>query len=379
MLNCSISGNKNTMRIRLPYGINIGMVLSVIFLVTAHVSVRAQGHGTPPKVSCVLQQSSNSTSYQNIAIPYNASNGTEVSDWFTLASHSWGCSIHKGVAYPGTSFSFISKATPSGNSLGSNATYKINNQLGYKVQWRAVVTPTAPSSSTFKVCAFSFASITSSANQEASKTLCTINSSIIDALNGIISANITIEFRAKIVKIGNLSPGASGNVSFSLSNVKLRDNYSGSSSAQVTYTVTGPPTCTVSAHPSFINLGSVTSPQLPQNGSGTNPQGFGFNLSCTPGIGTVKYRLEDYPTGTNPSNNVLKNTASWPATGVGIQIRNASGNGSVNFNQDINLPGWNSSTGGTYSVGLSARILRTSATTQPGGLSSQMVLKVKYQ
>jgi len=145
------------------------------------------------------------------------------------------------------------------------------------------------------------------------------------------------------------------------------------------YTMSGPPSCTTSVHPVIVNLGSITASQIPNIGDGAGQQPFSFVLSCTPGSGTVKYRLESHPNAVALSNNVLPNIASNPAIGAGIQIRNASGSDKPAFNQDIDLPDWNSSTGGTYFVNLSARIVRTEQATSPGNLNSQMRLVVKYQ
>jgi len=140
-----------------------------------------------------------------------------------------------------------------------------------------------------------------------------------------------------------------------------------------------PPSCTVNAAPSLVYLGSVSESQVPTVNSSTPGQPFSFVLTCTPGSGSVKYRLEAHPHATTLVNNVLPNTAFYPANGVGIQIRNTNGSSLPPFNTDIDLPDWNGETGGAYFVDLSAHIVRTEQTTSPGNLNSQMRLTVKYQ
>jgi len=339
----------------------IGVVLAAFVMMAVHTSANAQF----PSLNCNNLYLSGFTAYKSFALDPNLPNGAVVVDWFDLASHGRKCDSYK------TSFTFSVLFRPTGLSPSGSGTYRLNDYLGYQLQWK---TDSSQSGSGQVFCDKPWTSVTTPVNNSANITICSANPL------GTKSVTVTVKFRARIVKIGNVpSNASSGTLNFAAANVRFGAVYAGESPAQINYTLPPPPSCNVSAQPSFINLGSVTPPQIPSVGSATSPQPFSFILSCTPGRGAVKYRLEDYPTRAAPSNNVLRNTASWAAAGVGIQILNASGSGLPSFNNDINLPGWNSNTGGTYTVGLSARILRTQQNTSPGSLNSQMQLTVKYQ
>jgi len=368
---------KRAIKNRLPHAFNIGIIFMALVSATTHVSVKAQGIGPGPSANCTAQQSSVPTTYQNITVPGNVANGTPVTDWFPLSSHQWKCNVNGGVM-GGGSFSFITRATPSGfsdssPSFGGSRVYHINNHLGYQVRWR-VITTTATGG--FASCNAGVSGINSSVNQEESRTVCSVGSPGGQTMSG----TMTLYFDARMVKIGNIPSGTYGTVNFSLSNVRLHGTYTGVSSAQVTYQAAPPTTCNVSAQPSFLNLGSVTPPQIPFVNSSANPQPFNFVLQCTAGSGTPKYILESHPTPYTLTNNVLPNTANGAAYGVGIQIRNSAGTLLPWFNQNTDIPGWNGSFGGMYTIGLQARIIRTTQNQlNPGNIWSQMRLRVIYQ
>jgi len=303
---------------RRAINVGIGAAVTALIMVVAHTSVYAQTNLPSYSGHCYSVQAAQSQ-WQSIIIPHNAPNNTAVGNWFSLPVHSWNCTFTRtNTTSPNTRNANI---TPGISPVGtitvdgkSYSVYPISSSLGYVAQWSiggcyTSQTTWAPMGSAGRTCSLP-----------------------IGAIGQPTYSSVHVSLQVRLVKRANLSPGAQ-TTTFQVASLRIHpfnaqpytDGYH-YPYAYVQYTVQGPPpppTCNVSAQPTFINLGSVTPSQIPFVNSGANQQPFNFMLQCTAGTGQVKYRLESYPTAYTLTNNVLPNAASGPAYGVGIQILNS--------------------------------------------------------
>ncbi|WP_213296949.1 fimbrial protein [Paraburkholderia sacchari] len=92
-------------------------------------------------------------------------------------------------------------------------------------------------------------------------------------------------------------------------------------------------------------------------------------------IHSIQYRID--PTAGTLATNVAALTGTPSATGVGIQLFTASG-GVFPLSTLQTLSGYNSATGGNYTIPLTARYYRTGPVTA-GPADTAMTLTISYQ
>ncbi|MCP3017735.1 fimbrial protein [Cupriavidus basilensis] len=102
-----------------------------------------------------------------------------------------------------------------------------------------------------------------------------------------------------------------------------------------------------------------------------------FN-NCPPGFARVGYTLTPIGGPLPALAGALPVAGGSTAKGVAIQLTGTNGTPAT-FNQPLPLSAYSSSTGGSYTVPMTARYIQTEATVTPGTISSMMSVLVDYQ
>ncbi|WP_321840401.1 fimbrial protein [Paraburkholderia bannensis] len=135
-----------------------------------------------------------------------------------------------------------------------------------------------------------------------------------------------------------------------------------------------------------VPMGTFKTTDFPGVGAlSPNPAGFAIQLLNCPGgtavsgtqagqIHSIQYRID--PTSGTLATNVAALSGSPSATGVGIELFNSSG-AVFPLSTNTTLSGYNSASGGSYSIPMTARYYRTGAITA-GPANATMTLTVSY-
>jgi len=353
--------------------ISIHIAAIALVMVAAHTSAHAQANIPSYSASCG-QIPAGSSQWQSFTVPPNLGNNQVFGNWFSIPVHSWNCTLTRTRATGGNTRNFnviFSTGNNTGTTINvdgsSYRVYSISQSLGYIVRWQI-------GGCNQSLNWISIGNITRS---------CALP--LASQIGQSSYATVHVNLQVRMVKRANI-PSGTNSTTFPIATLRIESvNASPGTTAYhypqayVQYTGPSPTTCTVFAQPSSLNLGSVIPPQIPFVNSNANWQPFSFQVQCTAGTGTPRYYLESHPTPYSLTNNVLPNTASSAAYGVGIQILNSAGTLLPVFNQSTGLPNYTAGTGGTYTVGLQARITRTLNQVSPGNIWSQMRLRMVYQ
>ncbi|EHP41766.1 Fimbrial protein [Cupriavidus basilensis OR16] len=111
--------------------------------------------------------------------------------------------------------------------------------------------------------------------------------------------------------------------------------------------------------------------------SGTRRFELRFN-NCPPGYARVGYTLTPIGGPAPAFAGALPVPGGSTAKGVAIQITDSNGTPAM-FNQRLPLSAYSTSTGGTYSIPMTARYIQTEATVTPGTISGMMSVLMDYQ
>lgn len=135
-------------------------------------------------------------------------------------------------------------------------------------------------------------------------------------------------------------------------------------------------TCTVSN----INVPMGVQPASGFQGINTRmtPTDFAINLNnCPSGINSIKYRLDPTTTIINPTKSVVTLQSSSTASGVGVQILDASSN-PLPLGVDNVFSGY-AATGGNYSIPLKAAYYQTGYIAKGGSANTSLTFTMTYQ
>lgn len=135
-------------------------------------------------------------------------------------------------------------------------------------------------------------------------------------------------------------------------------------------------TCTVSN----INVPMGVQPASGFQGINTRmtPTAFAINLNnCPSGINSIKYRLDPTTTIINPTKSVVTLQSSSTASGVGVQILDASSN-PLPLGVDNVFSGY-AATGGNYSIPLKAAYYQTGYIAKGGSANTSLTFTMTYQ
>lgn len=128
-----------------------------------------------------------------------------------------------------------------------------------------------------------------------------------------------------------------------------------------------------------VSMGTYKSSVFTGMGSSTNPVSFNVALNnCPAGMTKIQYQF-DAPGGvTDTSNGVIALTAASTATGIGLKLMDSS-NTALKFDTRYQLSGYNTATGGSYTIPLKAAYYQTAAAVTAGTANAVMTFMMTYQ
>ncbi|WGS47927.1 pilus assembly protein (plasmid) [Burkholderia sp. JSH-S8] len=160
----------------------------------------------------------------------------------------------------------------------------------------------------------------------------------------------------------------------------------------------GPFTVATSGHVSYsltstiINVAACTTPNVTVNMGSTMQSAFkGIGSSTTPpvavnvavnacpsGLTSIQYQFNPVNAVLDSTNGVLALSSDSTASGIGLQLKDNSGN-ALKYNTQYTLTSYNTSTGGSYTIPLKAAYYQTSATVKPGSANAVLTFTMTYQ
>jgi major type 1 subunit fimbrin (pilin) len=129
-----------------------------------------------------------------------------------------------------------------------------------------------------------------------------------------------------------------------------------------------------------INMGTHRNTEF--NGVGSSTSSVSFNIAlngCPVGLKSIQYQID--PTTAivqGTGNSVVTLNGSATAQGIGLQLLDGNGNPFV-LSTPVTFSGYNSSTGGSYTIPLRARYYQTDATIGSGSANTAMTFTMTYQ
>jgi major type 1 subunit fimbrin (pilin) len=101
--------------------------------------------------------------------------------------------------------------------------------------------------------------------------------------------------------------------------------------------------------------------------------------ACPAGLTTIQYQFNSVNAVLDPTNGVLALSSTSTATGIGLQLKDANGN-PVQYNTtQYTLAAYNTTTGGSYTIPLTAAYYQTAATVTPGSANAVLTFTLIYQ
>ncbi|KAF1057817.1 pilus assembly protein [Burkholderia gladioli] len=188
-----------------------------------------------------------------------------------------------------------------------------------------------------------------------------------------------------LVKTGTITAGTvSGGVLFEGASVTAMD-------------INGPYTIATSGRKSFslsqtiINVAACTTPnvtvtmgsykQSAFTGVGSTTPAVAFNVgvnACPAGLNSIQYQFIPVNAVLDTTNGVLALSSDSTAAGIGLQLRDNSGK-ALKYNTQYTLTSYNGSTGGSYTIPLTANYYQTSASVAPGSANAVLTFTMTYQ
>lgn len=130
----------------------------------------------------------------------------------------------------------------------------------------------------------------------------------------------------------------------------------------------------------LVPLGTHSPTEMASIGSTTQAVAFHVSLnSCPAGLNQIQYRIEPVTTVVNSAQSLVALDASSSASGVAVQLLNAAGTAAAPLSTSTfqTFSGYNTSTGGSYTIPFQARYYRTGAIT-PGTANTSMTFTMQY-
>lgn len=131
-----------------------------------------------------------------------------------------------------------------------------------------------------------------------------------------------------------------------------------------------------------VNLNNHAASDFASVGATSAPVPFNFEINkCDPGLTSVSYTFQPASGVTlqgSGNNQYLTLDSSSTASGVGVQVLYDDGITAVPFNTKTAFSGYNTSTGGSYTIPMKARYVRT-GTISPGTANSAAEFVMAYE
>jgi major type 1 subunit fimbrin (pilin) len=99
---------------------------------------------------------------------------------------------------------------------------------------------------------------------------------------------------------------------------------------------------------------------------------------CPPGMDSIKYQIDPVTTVIDSGNSVVALDGTSTATGVGVQLLNSDATAAFPLGTPATFSGYNTSTGGYYTIPLKARYYQTDATVGAGKANTLMTFTMTY-
>jgi major type 1 subunit fimbrin (pilin) len=129
-----------------------------------------------------------------------------------------------------------------------------------------------------------------------------------------------------------------------------------------------------------VNLGSHQQSEFTGIGSVTkSPVGFNIAVNACPGgLTKIQYQFIPLNAVLDATNGVLALSSSSTATGIGVQLKDGSG-AALKYNTQYTLSGYNTTTGGSYTIPLTAAYYQTASSVTPGSANAVLTFTLTYQ
>ncbi|HDR9756255.1 TPA: type 1 fimbrial protein [Burkholderia cepacia ATCC 25416] len=316
----------------------------------------------------------------SVTIPRDAAVGTLLTGWFSTlnVSNYYTCSV-SGVAVAGMVFEPQS-LTKAGMTVAgpSGATYTVWNTNVPGVGVAIGVTTYANQCGTQPWIDLS-KSTTSQIPLPWAGWVCNTSGTVTSITNGG-------QIQAALVKTGPVTAGTvTGGVLVVGASVT---GTSGSGS----YTVAASPLVSFSLTPTIVNVAACTTPNVTVNmgsplqseftGIGsTNKQAVSLNVAvnaCPTGLNSIQYQFIPVNAVLDSTNGVLALSSGSTATGIGLQLKDGNGN-ALKYNTQYTLTSYSKSTGGSYTIPLTARYYQTAAKVTAGSANAVLTFTMTYQ
>ncbi|WP_186199907.1 fimbrial protein [Burkholderia gladioli] len=188
-----------------------------------------------------------------------------------------------------------------------------------------------------------------------------------------------------LVKTGTITAGTvSGGVLFegtSITSMNINGPYtiatSGRKSFSLSQTIINVAACTT---PNVtVTMGSYKQSAFTGMGSSTPAVAFKVGVNaCPAGLNSIQYQFVPVNAVLDTTNGVLALSSDSTAAGIGLQLKDNSGK-ALKYNTQYTLTSYNGSTGGSYTIPLTANYYQTSASVTPGSANAVLTFTMTYQ
>jgi major type 1 subunit fimbrin (pilin) len=129
-----------------------------------------------------------------------------------------------------------------------------------------------------------------------------------------------------------------------------------------------------------VNMGNHSASEMSGIGSTTSSTSFSIALNaCPAGMPGIQYEIDPITTIVGGlGNSVVTLDGTSTASGIGLQLLDGTGN-PFTLGTPVTFSGYNSGTGGSYTIPLRARYYQTDSQIKPGSANTSMIFTVKYQ
>ncbi|VWD07398.1 type-1 fimbrial protein subunit A [Burkholderia lata] len=129
-----------------------------------------------------------------------------------------------------------------------------------------------------------------------------------------------------------------------------------------------------------VNMGSHMQSEFTGIGS-TTKQAVAVNVAvnaCPTGLNSIQYEFDPVNAVLDSTNGVLALSSGSTATGIGLQLKDSSGN-ALKYSTPYTLTSYSKSTGGSYTIPLTARYYQTAAKVTAGSANAVLTFTMTYQ
>ncbi|MBN3797612.1 fimbrial protein [Burkholderia sp. Ac-20392] len=129
-----------------------------------------------------------------------------------------------------------------------------------------------------------------------------------------------------------------------------------------------------------VNMGSHMQSEFTGIGS-TTKQAVAVNVAvnaCPIGLNSILYEFDPINAVLDATNGVLALSSDSTATGIGLQLKDGSGN-ALKYGTKYTLTSYSSATGGSYTIPLTARYYQTAASVTAGSANAVLTFTMTYQ